>query len=78
MTVITLRLPEKLLHQVDKQTKNLHISRAEYIRTAIEKMNSAIAAEAQNQRLQKISLKVRKESLKVNKEFDEIEDDSEY
>ncbi|MFN7096956.1 MAG: ribbon-helix-helix protein, CopG family [Gammaproteobacteria bacterium] len=75
MTVITLRLSDKLLHQVDKQTKNLHISRAEYIRTAIEKMNNAVIAETQRQRLQKISLKVRKESLKVNREFSEFEDD---
>jgi len=75
MSTITIRLPNELLEETDKQAHELHIARAEYIRTALERMNSTMREEAQRERLKKASLKVREESMRINKEFSESEDD---
>lgn len=58
MTSITIRLPEKLLHEMDRNAHASHMPRAEYVRRAIENMNSEISKKARIKRLQKISLKV--------------------
>lgn len=42
MSIISIRLPEKLLREVEDLTQALHISRAKYIRKAIEHMNEEV------------------------------------
>jgi predicted transcriptional regulator len=74
MTTLSLRLPDDLLHEVDVSAERLHIPRATYVRRALERMNSEVAAQLRRQRLMEASLKVRAESMRVNAEFDAIED----
>ena len=75
MLAITIRLPEKSLRELDDCAHANHIPRAEYIRRAIEYMNSEVKNQARAERLKRVSLRVRKESLHVNKEFSRIEHD---
>lgn len=51
----------------------LRMSRAEYIRHAIEKMNREAEASVRAKRLAKASRRVRAESMRVNAEFAVIE-----
>ena len=76
MTTLSLRIPDDLLHEVDDSAEQLHIPRAAYIRKALEQMNASVAAQRSRARLMEASLKVRGESMRVNAEFDEIEDAS--
>ena len=76
MSIITVRLPEKLLHDLDSNAKAVHLQRAEYIRLAIENLNTTIKNKHRINRLKNASLKVRKESMKINKEFSRIEHDT--
>ena len=75
MSVITLRLPEKLLHDLDSYAEVAHLPRAEYIRRAIEHLNAEMRKNERALKLKKASLRVRKESMDINKEFDGIEHD---
>ena len=74
MTTLSLRLPDDLLHEVDTSAEQLHIPRAAYVRKALEQMNAAVAAQRSRTRLMEASLKVRAESMRVNAEFDAIEE----
>jgi metal-responsive CopG/Arc/MetJ family transcriptional regulator len=74
MTTITVRLPDHLFEELDNQSKELKISRALYVRKALERLNREMDAKRRQERLKKVSFKVRSESLKVNAEFSEIED----
>jgi hypothetical protein len=51
------------------------MSRAEYIRRAIERMNRDTRAQLRAKRLAEVSRKVREESMRVNAEFAAIEQD---
>ncbi len=77
MTIVSIRLPENVLREVDLFAKDIHIPRTEYIRRAIEQMNENIKNKKRSERLKAVSLRVRKESIRVNKEFSELEDDLE-
>lgn len=77
MITITIRIPDKLLHEMDCNAHASHMPRAEYVRRAIENMNAEINKKARAKRLQKISLKVREESMRINNEFSDIEHDPE-
>jgi metal-responsive CopG/Arc/MetJ family transcriptional regulator len=70
MEAISLKLPEKLLETAGRCALKLRLTRAEYIRTAIERMNRETAAAMRVQRR-----RVRKESMRVNAEFAAIERD---
>lgn len=74
MTTVSLRIPENLLHEVDTYAGQLHLPRAAYVRKALEQMNEAVAAQHRRSRLMEVSLKVRAESMRINAEFDTIED----
>lgn len=74
MTTLSLRLPDELLREVETFAEQMHIPRAAYVRKALEQMNASVAAQRRRTRLMEISLKVRAESIRVNAEFDEIED----
>ncbi len=75
MTTLSLRLPDDLLHEVDASAEQLHIPRAAYVRKALEQMNASVASQRRRARLMEVSLKVRTESMRVNAEFDAIEDE---
>lgn len=77
MTTISLKLPDDLLERSGENAERLNVSRAEYIRRAIVRMNEEMAARARAQRLQRASRKVRRESMRINAEFDAIERDVE-
>ena len=71
---ISLRMPDDFLHEVDVFAEELHLPRAAYVRKALERMNAFVAGERRRKRLMEVSLKVRSESMRVNAEFNEIED----
>lgn len=75
MEAISLKLPEDLLEASRRCAQVLHVSRAAYIRRAIERMNQDTRAQLRAERLAAASKKVRKESMKVNAEFAAIETD---
>ena len=75
MESISLKLPEDLLETSGQYAQALHLSRAEYIRRAIEQMNRETMAMLRAKRLAEASRKVRSESMKVNAEFAAIEEE---
>jgi predicted transcriptional regulator len=74
MTTISLRIADDFLHEIDTFAEELHLTRAAYVRKALEQMNAAMAAERRRKKLMEASLKVRAESMKVNAEFSEVDD----
>jgi metal-responsive CopG/Arc/MetJ family transcriptional regulator len=77
MNTISLRLPNAAINETDKFAHKLNLSRTEYIRKAIILMNQQMKYTEKNQRMLDASLRTRKESMLVNKEFSEIEHDPE-
>ena len=75
MPAISLKLPEELLAVSGQCAAVLRLSRAEYIRRALERMNSDTRARVRADRLRAASRLVRLESMRVNAEFDAIERD---
>ena len=77
MTIVTLRLPDNLVHKVDINAHTLHMNRSEYIKKAILEMNFEIQKNMRKERLIAASHRVREESMKINAEFAAIENDPE-
>jgi metal-responsive CopG/Arc/MetJ family transcriptional regulator len=75
MTNISLKLPDDLLQASGECADSLNIPRSEYIRRAIDRMNQETRSRLRKKRLADASRKVRKESMKVNADFDKIEGD---
>ena len=75
MGAISLKLPQDVLETSRRCADTLHLSRAAYIRRAIERMNRQTQALLRAKRLADASKKVRKESMRVNREFAAIEQD---
>lgn len=75
MSVISVRLPNELLEEIDSKAHSLHLGRARYIRQAIEAMNKQVEKQIRARKMAKASLRVRKESMRVNLEFSEMEKD---
>jgi predicted transcriptional regulator len=69
MGAISLKLPEDVLETSRRCADTLHLSRAAYIRRAIEHMNRQTEALLRARRLAEASKKVRKESMRINREF---------
>lgn len=69
MGAILLKLPEDVLEASCRCADTLHLSRAAYFRCAIERMNRQTQTILRARRLAEASKKVRKESLRVNREF---------
>lgn len=74
-SLISLRLNDELLQATKDNAHALQLSQTEYIRRAIERMNSATQRKQRNARLKKASLHVREQSMNINSEFSEIEHD---
>ncbi|HUI54963.1 MAG TPA: hypothetical protein VLY04_08320 [Bryobacteraceae bacterium] len=75
MKSIRLNLPEDLLKESGQLAGRLQVSRAQYIRIAVRRMNRKMAARLRAERLAEVSRRVRDESMKVNAEFAAIERD---
>ena len=75
MKTISLNLPEHVLEASSKAARALGLSRAAYIRRAVERMNHAIEARQRAERMAQASKKCRAESMRVNAEFAAIERD---
>jgi metal-responsive CopG/Arc/MetJ family transcriptional regulator len=75
MAAISLNLPDDLLEASGACARALQVSRAEYIRRAIERMNRETRAQLRAGRLVEASRTVREESMRVNAEFAAIERD---
>lgn len=75
MSMVSVRLPDKLLEQVNAFALELEIPRAEYMRMALEAMNREMLGKRRRERLKALSLRVRGESMKVNAEFEGLDDD---
>ncbi len=75
MTTVTLRMPDNMLHIIDVNAYNLHLSRSEYIKKAVLELNLELERAARKDRLMAASQKVRQESMLVNAEFESIEYD---
>lgn len=76
MAAISLKLPDDLLEASRQCAAALRLSRAEYIRRAVERMNRETGAKLRAERLAEVSRRVRAESMRVNAEFAAIERDS--
>ena len=75
MPAISLKLPGQLIEASGQCAAALQLSRAEYIRRAIERMNRDTRARLRADRLAAASLRVRQDSMRINAEFDAIERD---
>lgn len=74
-SLLSIRLDDKLLQELRHKAQFLHLSQAEYVREAILRFNASLEQKEKAKRLQQASLKVRANSMEVNKEFSEIEHD---
>lgn len=75
MRAISLKLPEELVQTSSESARALHLSRAEYIRRAIEQLNRETRLQLRANRLAAVSRRVRTESMRVNAEFAAVERD---
>jgi predicted transcriptional regulator len=75
MAAISLKLPDDLLEASGRCADALRLTRAEYMRRALEEMNRETRARLRARRLGDASRKVRGESMRVNAEFAAIERD---
>lgn len=75
-SLVSIRLNDTLRHAMSTSAQLCHLTQTEYIRMAIEHMNVEIEKQAREERLKNASLRVRQESMQVNREFSEIEHDS--
>lgn len=76
MRVISLKLSDDLAEASGQCAKALRLTRVEYIRGAIERMNRVTRAQLRARRLVETSYKVRGESMQVNAEFAAFEQDT--
>lgn len=73
MGAILLKLSDDLLRASTRCAEAAHLSRAAYIRRAIERMNREVQAQLRARRLAEVSRRVRAESMRVNAEFAAVE-----
>ena len=77
MKTISLNLPDELLETSGRFSNALQVTRAEYIRRAIEQLNRQIDTEIRAKRMRQAAQKCRAADLRVNAEFAAIERDIE-
>ena len=75
MAAISLKLSEDLLQASGRCAGALQLTRAEYMRRALQRMNRETRARLRARRLGDASRKVRGESMRVNEEFAAFERD---
>ncbi len=75
MRTISLNLSDELLLASARHSAALRLTRAEYIRRAIDRMNRRTGASLRAKRMRAAARKCREQDLKVNAEFAAIEHD---
>lgn len=73
MRAISVKLPEELLEASTTIAEAIGLTRAEYIRRALEEANRRTERRLRAERLRDVSRRVREESMRVNAEFAAIE-----
>ena len=73
MDAISLKLPADLLRASARCAEALGMSRAEYIRRAVEDMNRRQEEASRSRQMAEASHRVRKESMRVNADFAAVE-----
>lgn len=76
-SLVSVRLDEELLQEMRAKAHLLHLTQTDYIKRAIKFMNRQTEKLARRQRLQRASLRSRKESMRINAEFSEVDHDPE-
>ena len=74
MATISIRIQDEVLEELNKHSRRLHIPRSEYVRQALIAMNKQVDSDLRKKRIMEASRRVREESMRVNAEFDAIED----
>ena len=74
MPTISIRIQDEVLEELNERSRNLNIPRAEYVRQAVIAMNEKVDKEFRKERIQEASKRVREESMRINAEFDAVED----
>lgn len=74
MATISMRIEDKLLAEISRQSAQLRLTRTEYLRRALAEMSAKVAQDLRRQKLQEASRKVRRESVRINREFAAFED----
>ena len=67
---ISLTLPAALLRETDRCAETLSLTRAAYVRRALEKSNADVNRDARRLRMYKASLRVRDESSRAEQELE--------
>lgn len=75
--LVSIRLSDTLLQKMRAKAHVLKLSQSDYIREAIKHMNNDLEKQEIEHRLKQASLRVRKQSMKINAEFSEIDYDPE-
>jgi len=75
MSALTVRLPNKVIDEVNNRARKLHITRSEYVRKSIENMNKELQQQERKARFIRASKLVRRESMIINSEFSKVEYD---
>jgi metal-responsive CopG/Arc/MetJ family transcriptional regulator len=75
MMAISIKLPDELAKSSGACARALQMTRAEYIRRAIEQMNRQTRKRLLAERMAEVSRRDRDESMRVNAEFAAIEHD---
>jgi len=73
MRLISVKLPEELLRASTRIAEAVGLTRAEYIRRALEEANRRTERRLRAKRLGDASRRVREEGMRVNAEFAAIE-----
>ncbi|MDX2494571.1 MAG: ribbon-helix-helix domain-containing protein [Desulfuromusa sp.] len=74
MATISIRIQDEILEELNEHSRKLHIPRAEYVRQAVIAMNKQVERELRRKRIMEASRRISEESMRVNAEFDAIED----
>jgi metal-responsive CopG/Arc/MetJ family transcriptional regulator len=74
MATISIRIQDDVLEEINERSRTLHIPRAEYVRQAVIAMNKQVDRDLRKKRIIEASRRVREESMRVNAEFDAVED----
>ena len=74
-SLVSIRLNDTLRNAIHANARQLHLAQTDYVRMAIEQMNTEVEKQARDERLKKISLRVRQQSMQVHEAFSGIEHD---
>lgn len=75
MSVLSIRISEDVVHEVESKAKVLNMSKNAYITQAITNLNKKVGQELLQKQMNQASKKVRKDSMRVNLEFSSTEDE---